>query len=331
MAMAVLRMPGVKELPKNAPKSIRSIMDTMMITPAGIERWKKPPFQREVRITQKVLEAAEELKKNGGVISGIITLGKLGADTYLVDGQHRIEAFKLADLSEGIADVRICTFDDMGEMGEEFARLNTQLVRFKTDDILRGLEGTNPHLQRIRKMCPFVGYDNLRHRGAKNVKLVAMSTLIRTWFGSDSDTPNHGPPSGDAARMLNVENTEEMIRVMTICFEAWGQDEQNFRLWGSLNLALTFWLWRKLVLRQLAISTGRRGGLEPTTLTAEQFRACLMALSANAQYIEWLRGRGLRERDRSPAYVRVKSVFVGRIGGMAYGKPILPQPDWASR
>lgn len=328
MSMAVLRMPGVKELPKNAPKTIRSIMDTMLITPEGIERWKKPPFQREVRLTQKVLEAAQELKENGGVISGIITLGKLGADTYIVDGQHRLEAFKLSGLKEGIADVRICTFDDMGEMGEEFARLNSQLVRFKTDDILRGLEGTNPHLQRIRKQLPFVGYDNLRHKGSAKPKLVAMSTLIRTWFGSEGTTPNHGPPSSEAARMLDDANTDQIVKVMSICFEAWGQDEENFRLWGSLNLAITFWLWRQLVLREGIVA--RRGGVEPTTLNADEFRACLMALSANAQYVEWLRGRGLRERDRSPAYNRTKAIFAGRLGGMSFGKPRLPIPEWAS-
>ncbi len=323
----VLKMPGTKELPPSTPKTARSFMDTLLLTLPGIERWKRPPFQRELKVTTKVLAFAEELKVNGGIISGIITLGKLGGETYIVDGQHRIEGFRISELAEALADVRVCHFDSMAEMGEEFVKLNSALRRLMTDDILRGLEGSNEHLANIRKRCPFVGYDNLRRNTNTNVKLLAMSTLIRTWFGSEGVTPSTGPSSTECVRLLDKENTDRMTQVLNVCFEAWGKDGQNFRLWGSLNLALVFWLWRRLVLRE-GLSQ-RRGGISIVTLQPAEFRQCLMALSANGQYIDWLLGRGLRDRDRSPAYGRVKTIFAGRLGGMGFGRPILPQAEWA--
>jgi hypothetical protein len=322
----VLKMPGVRELPRSTPKKYRSIMDTRLLTPKGVDEWKSPPFQRPLKVTPKVLAFAEELKTNGGVISGIITLGILDGETYLVDGQHRVEGFRISGLPEALADVRICHFESMADMGDEFVELNSALRRLMTDDILRGLEGSNEFLAAIRKRCPFVGYDNLR-RGNSNVKLLAMSTLIRTWYGSEG-TPSTGPSSTECVRQLDLENVNRMTQVLAVCFEAWGKDAQNFRLWSALNMALVFWLWRRLVLREGQLQ--RRGGAQIVTLQPSEFRQCLMALSANSQYLDWLLGRGLRDRDRSPAYGRMKAIFAGRLGGMGFGRPMLPIPEWAS-
>jgi hypothetical protein len=66
------------------------------------------------------------------------------------------------------------------------------------------------------------------------------------------------------------------------------------------------------------------------TLSDSEFTQCLMALSANHTYVDWLQGRALGERDRSPCYSRIRSIFSGRLGGMGYGKPMLPQPDWST-
>lgn len=321
--MTVLRMPGIKELPKSAPKSVRSVMDTLLLTPAGVARWKKPPFQRELRVTKKVEAFAEELKTNGGVIHGIITLGKLDGETYIVDGQHRIEGFNMSGLPEGFADVRICHFDSMSEMAEEFERLNSALVRMKTDDILRALEHSNHCLAIIRKRCPFVGYDHIR-AGGNSARLLLMSTLVRVWFGASGDTPTPGPSSSEAASLLDDTNTERITMLLALMFEAWGRDPENFRLWGSLNLSMHFWLWRRLVLRE-GVTSARI-----VTLKNDEFRQCMMAVSSNQLYVDWLPGRSLRERDRSPAYNRIKQIFAGRLGGMGFGKPILPIPEWAS-
>jgi len=46
--------------------------------------------------------------------------------------------------------------------------------------------------------------------------------------------------------------------------------------------------------------------------------------------VEWLLGRAFRDRDRSPAYTKIKSIFAGRLGGMGFGRPALPIVDWAS-
>ena len=42
-------------------------------------------------------------------------------------------------------------------MAEDFVILNTALVRMGPDDVMRGLEGSVPTLQKIREVCPFVG------------------------------------------------------------------------------------------------------------------------------------------------------------------------------
>jgi hypothetical protein len=261
------------------------------------------------------------------VVPGIITLGKLDGVTFLVDGQHRIEAFRQSGLDEGLADVRICHFETLAEMSDEFVTLNSALVRMTNDDILRGLEATNEHLGALRRRCPFIGYSIVR-KGRSKVT-VAMSAALRVWFGTNADTPTNGPSSFDCAKLLTEDEARRIAHVMGLCYESWGNGEENHRLWGKLNLAMVFWLWRRLVLREGVEK--KRGGVQIATLTPDQFRLCLLALSANQRYVEWLLGRNLKDRDRSPAYLHVKTIFSGRIGGMGLGRPILPQPDWAGR
>src|SRR5687767_8223986 len=177
MSGTVIAMKGLRELPKSAPKSVRSTMDTVLLTQEWVKSMAHVPFQRPLRVNEKVSALAEELKCSGGVIPGVLTIGVIGKERYLVDGQHRVEAFKLSGLRDGYADVRICHFDSMAEMGEEFVNLNSQLVRMRPDDILRGMEGSNIGLTMIRKACEFVGYDMIR-RGA-SAPILSMSTMLR--------------------------------------------------------------------------------------------------------------------------------------------------------
>lgn len=320
----VIKMPGTRE----APKNVRSVMDTLLLTIGGIDRWKRPAFQREQHMTVKVIALIEELKQNGGVIPGIITLGKLTGETYLIDGQHRIAAFRESGLEEGYADVRICHFDSMAEMGEEFVKLNSALVRMKNEDILRGLEGMNPHLAAIRRKCPFIGYDHVRivPPGTTGSKvLLSMAVAIRTWYGSEK-TPTTGPSSPASANMLNETDVKMITDFFAACFEAWSNDKSNFKLWGSLNLCILMWLWRRVVLGQDAAQ--RHGGSKPLRLTRDQFVACMMTLSADGRYSDWLVGRSLGDRDRGPCYTRIRETFVRRLAGFDMRAPRFPKSDW---
>ncbi len=305
-----------------APKAVRSIMDTILITPELVERWKKPPFQRELRVTEKVRQFSDDLKGNGGIITGVITLGKLGPDTFLMDGQHRIEGFKMTGLHEAVTDVRICHFDTMADMGEEYIRLNSALVRMKNDDILKALEGTNNHLSAIRRRCPFVGYSHIRVGGSSKT-MVSMANVIRLWFGTQGQTPTPGPSTMDAAKALDTENTNQLVEFLTSCYEAWGTDLENTKLWGTLNMGILMWVWRRVVLRPVDKST------KHVHMNREQFISCLMSLSASARYAEWLSGRGLRDRDRSPAYARIREIFTSKLANLGVSHPRFPQQAWS--
>ena len=74
----VLKLPGGAA--REAPKALRSQMDTLLLTLDQVNRWELSPWQRELRETEKVHRCAEELKLNGGIISGIVTLGRLTGD-----------------------------------------------------------------------------------------------------------------------------------------------------------------------------------------------------------------------------------------------------------
>jgi len=55
-----------------------------------------------------------------------------------------------------------------------------------------------------------------------------------------------------------------------------------------------------------------------------------MSISADTLYLDWLVGRKLGERDRSPAYDRIKKAFVKRLEQDMGRKPSLPAPAWAN-
>lgn len=166
--------------PKSGPeKATKTTVETIGFSRDEANDWKVPPFQRPLRVNDKVRLLAEQIGNDGGVIPGVLTFGVIGRDRFIVDGQHRREAFVLSGKAEGYADARTCYFDTMAEMGEEFVRLNSQLVRMRPDDILRGLESSLPSLQAVRAACPFVGYDMIR-RGDR-CPILSMSAVLRAW------------------------------------------------------------------------------------------------------------------------------------------------------
>lgn len=317
----VIKLPGVKEVPR-AKKALQRRMDTLLLTPAGVKAWKPPPFQRPLKVNAKVLALSEDLKGNGGVIPGVLTLGELGRETYLLDGQHRVEAFLISELKESFADVRIATFEDMGAMGEEFVELNSRLVTLKPDDVLRGLEGTLPAMREIRKRCPYIAYGQVRY--GERSPLLSMNTALKVWAASSSEVPARKTvPVIEIARELTDEETARAIQFFTTVHSAWGADKEYYKLWGALNLTICAWLWRRVVLTKYS---GRSVQLTPL-----QFAEAAMALSADSHYLSWLTGRNTGERDRAPCYARVKTIFVSRLAASLGRKPDLPAPAWSTK
>lgn len=315
---------------REAPKGQRSSMETLIISVDQVNQWRVPPFQRPVRVNTKVSAIAEEMRRSQCEITGIITLGRIAKDgaLYVVDGQHRLEAFRISGLSEIIADVRIVDFDTMAEMADEFVRLNTALVRMRPDDILRGLEPASEAIRTIRKNCPFVGYDNIR-RGGKTGPILSMSAVIRSWRGAQSETPvNHlsGSSISQVACELDGESIEHLVRFLLTAHAAWGRDPEYYRLWGNINLTICMWMWRRLVMDT------QRGVKRTVVLNIAQFKQCLMSVSADRNYLDWLPGRVMSDRDRSPCYGRLKQIFAKRLQEERRDgkRPLLPQPAWAS-
>lgn len=313
---------------RRPPKGERTQMDTLILTADVIAEWRLPPFQRPLRVNEKVKAIAEEMKQVGGVVSGVITLGiiekgRKDAGIYLVDGQHRIEAFRLSLLDEGIADVRFMHFDDMGEMGEAFYKLNSAIVRIRPDDVLRALENTIPALKIIRNGCSAVGYDQIR-RGTSS-PILSMSLLLRCWVGSSAETPVLAPNATQLAKDMSPESAQELLKFIDMAIEGWGRDHEYARLWSALNLTMCMWLWRHLVL------TKERGVKRFVNLNPAQFKRAMMVLSAEHNYLDWLMGRTMSERDRSPCYNRIKAMFVKRLEEEFGGKVKLPSPAWCSR
>lgn len=314
---------------REAPKSARSSMETLLFARSEIDTWRVPPFQRPVRVNSKVMALVEELKADGGIVPGIVTLGRVGSDRtfWIVDGQHRIEALKMSDLPERIMDVRMVNFGSMAEMSEEFVELNSKLVNMRPDDILRSLAESTPELKRITENCEFVSYSQVR-RGGSNTALLSMSALLRAWHMSSTDNlTTNAPPAAQLAAMLDMNDADKMVVFLQVARGAWGNDPENYRLWGGLPLTIIMWMWRRMVLER----DERKGSARYERLTPQMFGKCLMSVSADSGFVDWLAGRAFHETNKSPCYVRLKAIFVKRLSQEMGKKALLPQPAWSSR
>jgi hypothetical protein len=323
---------GGKIMPFARPKSEveptleKTQMETKVLSLAEMYNWQLPPFQRDEVQTKKVIELADELKCNGGMVSGVILLGmmrskeqsSLPAVIYLVDGQQRRCACGLSGLEEFIADVSLKFYDSMADMAEDFKRVNSRLVPLRPDDLLRAYEITNINLNKLREDCPFVGYGNIRR--CDRDPILSMSVVLKGWFGSGLPTPGQQSQAVQLVERFD-DNQRQLLTVFLLAAHtAWGSDRQYHRLWSNLNLVMCMYLYRKLVLEP----NPRR-----PPLPIEMFRKCLMSVSANTSYCDWLQGRSISERDRSPCYRRLKTIFADRLAIEYHGKIFkLPKPEW---
>jgi hypothetical protein len=305
----------------SSERQTRTTVDTLELTPKIVNSWKLPPFQRELKMNAKVEDVTREIQGSRGVVPGILTVGVLDGETYIVDGQHRIAAWLATGLPLGYADVRMHWFESLGDMAVEFVRLNTALVKLRPDDILRGLEPSTPALQKIRRKCVFIGYDMVRR--SEKAPVLSMSIFVRTWAGTRAEVPS-APGSQDALKTFDEAETDAAIDFALLCFEAWHRDRSYARLWASLNLTLCAWLYRRMVL-----GFGRPKGQQRAQFTRDEFRKCLMALSADGQYLDYLVGRNVGDRDRAPAYSRVKAIFQRRYLADTGKQVRLPAPAWS--
>ena len=78
----------------SSEKMTRTVVDTILVTPTIVKQWKAPPFQRPVRENDKVRALAEKLKIDDGVWPGIVTLGVLAGETFLLGDRDRSPAYQ---------------------------------------------------------------------------------------------------------------------------------------------------------------------------------------------------------------------------------------------
>lgn len=298
-------------------------METVEITQALLKTWRAPPFQRALKINTKLREIADEIKDDGGVLPGVITIGILDGLEYVVDGQHRLHGFLITGLEAGYADVRYHTFDTMAQMAEEFVNLNSKIATLRPDDVLRGIEAGTPILARIRRECPFVGYAHVR----QGKVTMSMSAALRMWFASASDTPSSkGIAATALAERITDDEADGLIAFLKLCLRAWGSDREYHRLWAQLNLTMCAWVYRRIVLDEKRTNfTTRR-----SKVSEDDFCRALMGLSASEPYLDWLQGRSLGDTSRSPCYARIRQIFATRLESATGKKPILPGADWAA-
>lgn len=328
MSGKVVSLVGTRELPRNAPRTVKTTMEPRIVDQETAASWQMPRFQRPLKVNDKVIGIAEELKRNGGIMTGVITLGEIEQRgkviTYLVDGQHRRKGFEISKLAEVYMDLRIIRFETMADMAKEFARLNSRLVGMAPDDILRALEESSEALTYIRRHCPFVGYGNVR-RGPTS-PILSMSLVLRSWFRSAPDVPVSGGNSATVlGEIVTMEDAEKIVQFLNVAIAAWGRDVEYQRLWGALNMCICLWIWRRVVL-------GTHANTRTVRISVELFTKCMMGLSADRLYLDFLVGRMLNDRDRGPAYERIKTIFKRRIAEeTGNSKAQFPQPAWGSR
>jgi len=293
----------------------------VLLTPDVVGNWLKPPIQRPFTNNAKVREVSDQIRSELE-FPGIIHIGVLNDVLYLVDAQHRLEAWSMAGSPPIRADVRFVHFSSMGEIGEEFFRVNQHLVNIRPDDKLRALELTLPVLLEIRRHCPFVGYDHIRRNGSSPI--ISMSKLLRNWMASSAETPvSGGSASVHVAAQLQAASAKDLIDFLRLAHAAWGRDPEYARLWAGLNLTMCMWLYRNMVLDTYTERT--------TELTKQQFGRALSTLSSNGAYLDWLVSRNLSDHSRSPAYTRMKKVMLPRLReDLGTSRIYFPDPPWVS-
>lgn len=301
-------------------KTTRTRTDTISFTVEDIDKWKRPLFQREVKHTARFKDCAELIRTNDGVIPGMVTLGIENGtnDIYKVDGNHRTEAAKATGLGLFYADVRY-VYGTMEDFAEEYSRLNEQISATRPDDRLRAAAVINPRINRLIATCKVVGF-----KAGKKPKLkISMSSVLRAWNNASRGTPatrGRAAAATDIIKAMSDADFQHLTNLLGHCERAWGRDEEYSNLWSQMNLTMVIWLYCRLVIEDPKSVKLKR-------LTSSLFENCLMELSVDLRYCEWLKGKN-GGNHRNPCYAKVKERFAKRIKSDTGVKPNLPQPSW---
>jgi hypothetical protein len=315
-------MSNVISLKTKPQRTTSTRVDTIAFTLKDVDSWKRPEFQRDIKPTKKMAEVVQYIKDNDGVLPGILTLGVLDGtrEIYKIDGHHRCEAFRQSECPEGYADVRYL-YGTMEDFSEEYEKLNGQINPTKADDRLRAQAIRNPKIERLRSQCKVIAFAP-RKTGKVSI---SMSMVLRSWANARRGTPaTRGKAASGVEIMTHMEDAElaHLIKFINLCESAWGRDQEYVQLWNQMNLTMCMWLYNRLVV-------DKPTSIKLKQLTPALFEKCLMSLSADARYMEWLRGRN-NAVHRSPCYMRVKEHFASRLREETGIKHNLPQPDWAA-
>lgn len=297
-----------------------SRLETIELTSEMCDSWKRPVWQREITRNSKVSEISREILETR-VIPGTLTIGEFDGKQWRIDCQHRIHAFEASGIDSAYADVRFLTCDSQAEMAEEYNRLNSHAVKMRPDDYLRALELQYSNLALVRDRCPFIGYDKAR-RELTVSPILGMGSVLRYWFGSATDVPigGTGQPRELAQQLTNVE-ADYLCEFLLLALEFWTRDPAYSVLWGRLNMVLTMWVFRRSVASLAFRSNEDR-------VPRQVFAECMRALRMDPGYLDWLHGRILNQRDRGPAYARLRKIMTRAITKTGV-RVSLPTPAWA--
>ena len=332
----------VEEINQDIPKFRNAIerqtqthVDMIVVTPETWDQWANPNgtkvgpnsedgFQRAISRNQNVREVAEVIKRDR-VIPGQVVIGVYLDKLWLIDGQHRREAFFEAvksGIPSAYMDIKYEWFDSWADMASRYVELQRKICGHKADDMLKGLEFSTPSLQLLRQKCPFVGYTRLRGSAEHKARL-SVSGVLKAWFGSRSEAPNSaGPGTYDASKVFSIEDANQLSAFLRLAESAWTFHPNYWPLWGQLNMTVCMWLYRRCV---LSVTEGF------PSMTAEQFSSCLASLPTakigqSFMYVQFLNRKGFA--DRGPVYSEIVKSFTSALRTEHKARVKFPEPPW---
>lgn len=292
--------------------------EVVVVTVALVNSWERPDFQRMFKQTKNVVDATNQIGRTEE-IPGTIWIGVWEGRSYVVDGQHRIEAFLGANIAEALASVAFKAFDSYDAMARFYRMINTPLRSFSAQDNLKAAAVEYESLRIIEREATFASWYKPKRNSGKTIQI---SSMVRFWGMARSDAPGGSAQVVAVAAGMNKLAAHRLCVFGSLCHDAWGTDSGYAALWGGLNFPVVLWLYARTVLRDPEPS------LRVTRLDQPAFKKALVSL-CDESYVDWLRGRNSLQNFRSPCYNKIKQRFKATLEKRGE-RLTLPSPDWAS-